>query len=341
MIRGQRDNHYNSILSSLSRYYELPDEESGSTAGVMQLKSKSITSVGNRDFIYVREGLCALISDIQHEAQHSESYKSDDVLKLHYRLQGSSGVALGIGDIIESVQPMACGMLLQPAGTQKTEHFAANSKELSITLFCSPGLLEELTADGEVLLPQPIIDMVKRHAFDYFSMGFPMPPDILSASRRLFDIGGAGTLHAIQMQAGCLDLLWKMLRQVAVLTGSGPRSKPRKHDLERVVAVCDLLDKDLSSSPTIPALAKSVGWNETQLTQTFRDVMGMTVYEYRHRAAMDFAISLLTESEVPITQIAYEVGYQYPSNFSTAFKKEFGVTPAAARKRISLDACSN
>jgi hypothetical protein len=44
MIRGQRDNHYNSILSSLSRYYELPDEESGSTAGVMRLKSKSITS---------------------------------------------------------------------------------------------------------------------------------------------------------------------------------------------------------------------------------------------------------------------------------------------------------
>jgi len=63
----------------------------------------------------------------------------------------------------------------------------------------------------------------------------------------------------------------------------------------------------------------------------------VTVYEYRHRAAMDAAIKLLLESELPITQIAYEVGYQYSSNFSTAFRKEFGITPAAIRKQVNID----
>ena len=336
MIRDQKDNHYDSILSSLSVNNELLDEESGSTAGVIRLSSKSHGTAGYRECINVREGLVALVSDIEHEVDHSESYTCDNVLKLHCRLRGSSGLALGRTDIVESVQPMACGMLLQPAGTQKTEIFTANTKELSITLFCSRDLLEEITADSEVLLPLPIIDMVNRNAFDYFSMAFPMPPDILAATRRLFDIGGAGTLHGIQLQAGCLDLLWKMLRCLSVMTGGGPRSQPRKHDLERVVAVCDLLDKDLSSSPTISELARSVGWNDTQLTQTFRNIMGVTIYEYRHRAAMDAAIRLLTESELPITQIAYEVGYQYSSNFSTAFRKEFGVTPQPQGSRAAL-----
>jgi len=338
MRKSPQNHFYTSILSTLNSHNEAINVDFSTPDNLVRMQPKSAGAAGIRECMLIREGLVALISNVQHNVNHSETYVSDSMLKLHFRLRGHSGLALNSKSITESVQPMACGMLLQPEGMPKTEVFAANTQELSLTLFCSREFLDQISDDSEVSLPVPISDMINNRAYDFFSMGFQMPPEILAATRRLFDISGAGALHGIQLQAGCLDLLGKMLRYVSIMAGGATSTQPRKHDLERVIAICDLLDQDLSHSPTISELARAVGWNETQLTQTFRNIMGVTVYEYRHRAAMDAAITLLLESELPITQIAFEVGYQYSSNFSTAFRKEFGMTPAAIRKQGSIEA---
>jgi AraC-like DNA-binding protein len=44
------------------------------------------------------------------------------------------------------------------------------------------------------------------------------------------------------------------------------------------------------------------------------------------------ARTLLLETELSITQIALEVGYEYAGNFTTAFKRYFGVPPNVMRK---------
>ena len=47
---------------------------------------------------------------------------------------------------------------------------------------------------------------------------------------------------------------------------------------------------------------------------------------------MEYAKRMLEGSEESITEIAFEVGYEYSSNFTTAFKRHFGITPKAARQ---------
>ncbi|MDE0284944.1 MAG: helix-turn-helix transcriptional regulator, partial [Gammaproteobacteria bacterium] len=56
-----------------------------------------------------------------------------------------------------------------------------------------------------------------------------------------------------------------------------------------------------------------------------------TVHNYLHRARMEKACDLLANSELTITQIAMSLGYEYSSNFTTAFRKHFGVTPRQVR----------
>jgi len=37
-------------------------------------------------------------------------------------------------------------------------------------------------------------------------------------------------------------------------------------------------------------------------------------------------------AEMTVSEIAYLLGYEQPGNFSTAFKKSFGVSPLAVRR---------
>lgn len=48
-------------------------------------------------------------------------------------------------------------------------------------------------------------------------------------------------------------------------------------------------------------------------------------------ARLSKARSLLEQTELELTEIAFAVGYNSQSNFSTAFRKYFGQTPKAAR----------
>jgi AraC-like DNA-binding protein len=42
---------------------------------------------------------------------------------------------------------------------------------------------------------------------------------------------------------------------------------------------------------------------------------------------MERAMVMIRSGRLPITQIALEVGYDHPANFSTAFRRHFGVAP--------------
>jgi AraC-like DNA-binding protein len=46
---------------------------------------------------------------------------------------------------------------------------------------------------------------------------------------------------------------------------------------------------------------------------------------------MDEAKRLLETTDRSITEVAFDVGYEYSSNFTTAFKRRFGITPSLAR----------
>ena len=63
----------------------------------------------------------------------------------------------------------------------------------------------------------------------------------------------------------------------------------------------------------------------------FKRLYGQTIFDYCQSRRMEHARHLLEHTELSITEISFDVGYEYPSNFTTAFKRHFGVTPKVAR----------
>lgn len=71
----------------------------------------------------------------------------------------------------------------------------------------------------------------------------------------------------------------------------------------------------------------TVGASRRTLERLFRAETGMTLGRWHKRARLLDALRLLAGGE-PVTGVAFAVGYDSPSAFIAAFKRELGTTPA-------------
>lgn len=79
-------------------------------------------------------------------------------------------------------------------------------------------------------------------------------------------------------------------------------------------------------------LAKRCGMTPFRFSRLFKQTYGVGFLEFVQRKRMEKAEELLNNSEMPITSIAYAVGFQDPSYFARTFKLHFGCSPSDYRR---------
>jgi len=82
----------------------------------------------------------------------------------------------------------------------------------------------------------------------------------------------------------------------------------------------------------IDELVKLTKWEKPHFSRMFNQYVGMTPYQYILNKKIDYSKSLLIENNNHIIDIAFELGFNSHSNFSTRFKKITGYTPEEFRK---------
>ena len=82
----------------------------------------------------------------------------------------------------------------------------------------------------------------------------------------------------------------------------------------------------------ISDVAGYIGINRTYLTTLFKKKMLMSPQEFLMHVRMDKSRSLLRHTNISVSAIAREVGYEDQLAFSKIFKKKFGISPAQYRK---------
>jgi AraC-like DNA-binding protein len=84
----------------------------------------------------------------------------------------------------------------------------------------------------------------------------------------------------------------------------------------------------------LAAVCKHVGVSVRSLRRHLKAETGMTWEEYRHRSRLLQAISLLSETDEPISEIAARCGFESPSAFARVFRLEIGESPRDYRHRV-------
>lgn len=146
----------------------------------------------------------------------------------------------------------------------------------------------------------------------------------------LIDPRPAGGMRRLYMQGKALELL---SQQCAAMEGFASDDTLSARDMARLREARERLLADLGNPPGLEDLAAAVGLTPRRLNKGFRVVFGTTVYDYLREARMDAARQMLEDGgDIPLKRLAWAVGYTQTSNFVTAFRRRFGVSPARYRR---------
>ncbi|MBR2835520.1 MAG: helix-turn-helix transcriptional regulator [Coriobacteriales bacterium] len=113
---------------------------------------------------------------------------------------------------------------------------------------------------------------------------------------------------------------------------NGERPYFYKDQVEKVHAAAKLLTEDLREDHTIEELARTFNISLTAFKNCFKSVYGKPVFTWLTAQRMQKACELLLEQpNMPVSDIAYEIGYENVGKFCGVFKRTYGMSPREYR----------
>jgi len=105
----------------------------------------------------------------------------------------------------------------------------------------------------------------------------------------------------------------------------------------RLKRVTDYIDENIAEPLTLADLAQAAGLSRMYFAAQFRAATGLRPHEYVLRKRIERAKTLLTETDEALADIAFSVGFQTQSHFTTVFKRVVGTTPGQWRSLRPLN----
>lgn len=93
------------------------------------------------------------------------------------------------------------------------------------------------------------------------------------------------------------------------------------------------IDKNYNENISLKSIAEAVNANQYYLSHIFKEEIGFSPMQYVTRRRIGEAQNLLINTQLSITEIAANVGYNNSNYFQNVFKKIVGYTPGSYRKR--------
>ncbi|WP_350290030.1 helix-turn-helix transcriptional regulator [uncultured Croceitalea sp.] len=89
--------------------------------------------------------------------------------------------------------------------------------------------------------------------------------------------------------------------------------------------------------PSIEQIADKISVSQRYLSDTLKKETGKTTTEHLHFHLIDDAKNILLQPNKSISEVAYELGFEYPQYFSRLFKKKEGISPKQFREKYKMN----
>ena len=111
-------------------------------------------------------------------------------------------------------------------------------------------------------------------------------------------------------------------------TGQQAQAKNSKEDEEFLNKLNMLIHENMAGGElSIKFLTDKLAMSRASLYNKVKFLTGLGVNDYINRLRIEKSVFLLTNTNMNINEISYEVGFSYPRYFSTSFKQIKGMTP--------------
>jgi YesN/AraC family two-component response regulator len=107
--------------------------------------------------------------------------------------------------------------------------------------------------------------------------------------------------------------------------------------IEKINQIISLKITDANFS--VDELGREAGLSRMHLFRKIKALTGYSPSDFIKKSRLERSKELIEKGELSISEIAYDTGFSTPGNFSTAFKKFFGQTPAQYRAECFSSSC--
>jgi len=194
----------------------------------------------------------------------------------------------------------------------------------------------------DLLLPQmqnddennPLVNFCKRKD-PFITLNTPqvIKPGIYQCIHDYLNCPYAGALGTAYKDNIILNLF---IHQLAAFTEAereteDTTTKLNRADIDLLNDIKTYLDQHYLEVGSMQQLTRKFFINSFKLKHGFKQLFSNSVMKYVDEHKMNYARMMLQQGRVNLTDVADELGYKHYNNFSTAFKKRFGYSPAAAQ----------
>jgi transcriptional regulator GlxA family with amidase domain len=104
-----------------------------------------------------------------------------------------------------------------------------------------------------------------------------------------------------------------------------------------VLEASNFMMEHLSETQSVADIASHCNLSESRLSHLFQQHVGMGVQKYRNTLRLQRAKRLLATSSSQVGEIASQVGFENPAEFSRFFSRNIGCSPRQFRTTFLKD----
>ena len=183
-------------------------------------------------------------------------------------------------------------------------------------------------------------DFKMNHTYHYL----PLP--VISVIHQLNSLSASGRLTPLYLESKILECTALLSEEIkkpkdnvfahqidygTIQIGAGRTCRLTASDIQSIQKAHDILTEQAVHPPTIEKLSRMVFLNQQKLKAGFAKQYHMGIGEYTTSLRMAMGASLLSSTDLSVSDIAKKTGYRYSGNFSKMFKKYYGVSPLEYR----------
>ncbi|PWJ44327.1 helix-turn-helix transcriptional regulator [Sediminitomix flava] len=99
----------------------------------------------------------------------------------------------------------------------------------------------------------------------------------------------------------------------------------------------DELSQNLANPPSMKELTERFSMSSEKLRTSFKRTFGLPPHQYLLNLRFSKAYEMVTQTDEPMSNIAYTLGFTHPSHFNRGFRKQFGLSPSILRENYKKE----
>ena len=109
-----------------------------------------------------------------------------------------------------------------------------------------------------------------------------------------------------------------------------------KENVNMLIMTVKQYIRDEYRTGTLQELASRIGYSQSALSRMIKKYTNLNFKEMQAKQRMKEALEMLCQTDLPISKIATEVGYENQNFFYKRFRQEYGMMPKQARKQMHI-----